>query len=148
MQMPGRQDGQAPGDRNRRPNDEALRNISERIKADRVNFFTSHIQLTPAEAQNFWPIYNEFDAKKDELYKQRMEIAVRYMSSSTTLTDKELESMLAAYWTINQKEARLSAEYHKKFLSVLPAAKVMRLYMTEEQFKNFYLQRMRGGRPM
>lgn len=146
MQMtPGRPGAFGPGPRDPRQNNERIRDISERIKADRVNFFTSHIQLTPVEAQRFWPIYNEFDAKKDELYKQRMEIAMRYMSNSNTLTDRELESMLTAYWNINQKESRLAADYHKKFLNVLPAAKVMRLYMTEEQFKNSYLQRMRGG---
>ena len=106
---------------------------------------TSRISLTPSEAQAFWPIYNEFDAQKDVLYKQRADIAMRYMRNAATLSDKELEQMLNDYWNINQKEYRLSAEYHRKFLSVLSSAKVMRLYMTEEQFKNSYLQRMRGG---
>lgn len=127
-------------------NDDVWRNISDRIKADRVVFFTNRIELTPAEAQLFWPIYNEFDAKKDELYGQRTAIAMRYMYNAATLTEDELEGMLNQYWSIYQKEYKLSTDYHKKFLSVLSPAKVMKLYMTEEQFKNSYLQRMRGGR--
>ena len=140
----------AAADRRRPERTEDMwRNISDRIKAERVMYFTNRIQLTPAEAQAFWPIYNELDEKKDVLYKQRADIAMRYMQHALTLTDRELETMLNQYWQIYQKEYKLTSDYHKKFLSVLSPAKVMKLYMVEEQFKNSYLQRMRaGGQPM
>jgi predicted O-linked N-acetylglucosamine transferase (SPINDLY family) len=42
----------------------------EKIESQRIAFITQELDLTPAEAQAFWPVYNEYDKKRHELNKQ------------------------------------------------------------------------------
>ena len=45
----------------------------EKIKAFKVSFLTTELELTPTEAEKFWPIYNAYDDKQLELrhYKKK-----------------------------------------------------------------------------
>jgi hypothetical protein len=45
----------------------------ERIKAQKIAFITEQLSLTPAVAQKFWPVYNEFSTKVDNLNNRRMQ---------------------------------------------------------------------------
>ncbi len=40
------------------------------IQAQKSAYITAQLQLTPEEAQRFWPVYNEFDEKQDALRKE------------------------------------------------------------------------------
>ena len=42
----------------------------EKIKAEKISFFTEKLSLTPSEAQAFWPVYNEFE-RKDSTFNDR-----------------------------------------------------------------------------
>ena len=41
-------------------------NFQDRIKAQKIAFFTEKIQLTVQEAERFWPVYNEFENDKNK----------------------------------------------------------------------------------
>ena len=43
---------------------------SEKVQAIRVAVFTQVLDLTPEEAQNFWPLYNAFLDQRESLQKQ------------------------------------------------------------------------------
>ena len=43
---------------------------AERVQALKVAFITKALNLTSAEAEKFWPIYNEFQDKRDVVRKQ------------------------------------------------------------------------------
>ena len=40
----------------------------DRIKAEKIAFITDAVGLTSAEAEKFWPVYNKFEAEKDEAF--------------------------------------------------------------------------------
>ncbi len=42
----------------------------EKIKSLKVAFITEKLSLTSKEAQSFWPVYNEFEEKRDALTKK------------------------------------------------------------------------------
>ena len=41
----------------------------EKMEAQKIAFITKQLELTPDEAKVFWPVYNEYDAKRLELRK-------------------------------------------------------------------------------
>jgi len=41
----------------------------EKVEALKRSYFSEKLELTPAEAEKFWPIYNEFSKKEDALRK-------------------------------------------------------------------------------
>lgn len=45
----------------------------ERIKAFKVAFITEKLDLTPKEAQGFWPIYNKYSDDSDKIRRGQRE---------------------------------------------------------------------------
>ena len=41
----------------------------EKLKAHKIAFITDRLQLTPAEAEKFWPVYNEHEAAMETMHK-------------------------------------------------------------------------------
>ena len=44
-----------------------IRKKKEQIKSLKVAFITNELALTPDEASKFWPIYNSFEEKQQEI---------------------------------------------------------------------------------
>jgi len=119
----------------------------ERIQKERIAYFTEAIGLTTEEAQLFWPLYNEMDNKRTALFEERAAIIHKFVNEPDKLNDKQLDEHLNRLIAIQQKEMALPAEYDAKFRKVLPARKVMNLYVAEMGFRNYLLQKMRNERP-
>jgi len=116
----------------------------EKIEAQKITYITDQLQLTPQEAQQFWPLYNEFQVKKEE-FKEAKRLNMReYHQQSMNLSDERIEEIVDGYIEIELKLAELQKEYHIKYKSVLPVEKVIKLYQAENQFKQFLLKQIKG----
>ena len=116
----------------------------ERLESAKIAFLTRELSLTPDEAQKFWPIFNEFAEKRKALKKQERANQETVRANFASLTDRELELALGKALEFEQKEVDLKKEYVNKFKTVLPVAKVVRLYGAEEKFKREVLREMRN----
>ena len=123
-----------------------IRATGERIQVERIAYFTEKIGLTSEEAQVFWPVYNELDKKRTALFEEKAALLQSFMSGSDNLSEKQLNEQLNKLASINKQEASLHGEYDAKFRKVLPAQKVMNLYVAEMGFRNYLLQTMRDRR--
>lgn len=112
---------------------ESKEDKAEKRKAEKIAFITTKLELTPQEAEKFWPIYNEFENKMSELHKERRQNKPKKKVSD--MTDKEVEDLLQSHFTFEQKELDLKKEYHEKFKAVLPIKKVAKLYHLEMEFR-------------
>ena len=117
--------------------------MGQRMKAEKVSFLSSWLNLTPEEAQAFWPVYNEFDRKKSELEAKRMDLEYRSNEKMESLSEAELKKMNEGYIAAFAEESHLMQEYNKQFLKVLPLKKVMKLYESERKFRLHMLQEFR-----
>jgi len=117
----------------------------ERFNAQKIAFFTQQLHLTPKESEQFWPVYNEYQEKKNEILIERRKAFASFRQNIKTMSDKEIEQAADNYVLFNKKEADLLVTYHQKFKEVLPIKKVMKLYQTENQFKAFLLRQIRDN---
>jgi len=116
---------------------------AERLNAQKVAFITEKLQLTPDEAQNFWPVYNEYRDKKMKIEQQKAALMRKYSVDEASLTDKEAEKMADEYVGLEKKQADLLVQYNEKFKKVLPPRKVLLLYRAEKQFTAYLLRQIR-----
>lgn len=115
----------------------------EQIKAQKIAFLTQKLDLTVHEAQVFWPIYNEYEKKKDDIFKAQRELAQKMMKTDN-LTEKEMETLTDKYIELEQAEAKLLSDYYFKFKKVLPVKKVMILYTSDRMFKRELLKQLKN----
>ncbi|MDD2303141.1 MAG: hypothetical protein PHP53_00485 [Prolixibacteraceae bacterium] len=117
----------------------------EKIKAEKISFFTEKLSLTPSEAQAFWPVYNEFEKKRFDIQRQIHEFEHMPEDKVNSLSDSEIDQMTNNYVSSFEKEAMLLKEYNKQFLKVLPKKKVLMMYRTENQFRGHLIREYKRG---
>lgn len=115
----------------------------ENIETLKIGFLTKRLDLTPEEAQKFWPVYNQFNDKLQDIRKKRREDIRDAREKFDGLSDKEVEQAIDADMSNRQKELDIQKEYHSKFKAVLPIKKVAKLYAAEEQFKMELLNKLK-----
>ncbi len=120
----------------------------ERIEALKISYITRALHLTPKEAQNFWPLYNEYQDKLEVLKKERRAATFEKWRKDRDLSDREVEEALDQYLAYNRKELELQEEYIEKFKTVLPVKKVAQLIVAEERFKLVLLRELKKRRQM
>lgn len=123
--------------------DKTEQSIREQIQTEKIAFFTEKIGLTLSEAERFWPVYNEYWDKKNELIADRKEKMNAYLNHPESFSRKELEELANDYVNYRMEKAKLLKEYHTKFQEVLPVEKVMRLYLADYDFKSYLLNKIK-----
>jgi hypothetical protein len=113
------------------------------VEAQRIAFITKELNLTPDEAKVFWPVYNEYDAKRHDLKKSFKESGDFHEKNIDKLTEKEANQILDNQIIEAQKFLDLRKEYHAKFKAVLPAVKVLKLYDAEREFQKILIDKIR-----
>lgn len=121
--------------------------VKERIESQKIAFITKELSLTSAEAQQFWPIYNEFSDKNEELIKSmgKKNIENRLIDVNE-ITDKEALEIADEQIILAQKLLDLRKKYHLEFKKVLPPKKLLKLYIAEKEFKKLLLKEIRDRR--
>jgi transposase len=117
----------------------------ENIEAQKVAYITKKIGLTADEAQKFWPVYNQAQKEKKEVRRQRRE-TIKERKRIDEMTDAEVQKAMEAIFTAKQKELDIDKSYHAKYLTILPAKKVAKLYQAEEEFKRILLERLKDSK--
>jgi Zn-dependent protease with chaperone function len=116
-------------------------------EAQKIAFITKTLNLTPEEAQKFWPVHNQYQADKVALRKEQKSAMKRDGQKLEELSDADVETMLDNLIVFKQKELDLKKKYHAQYKSILPIKKVAKLYHAEEQYKKRLAQQKQQNRP-
>lgn len=106
----------------------------ENIKAQKIAFISTKLELTTAEAEKFWPVYNESEAEFKALKKEH-KAAMGDKKKISEMSDAEVEKLLDKGLVIQQKELDIRKKYLVKFKTVLPIKKVAKLTRIEHEFR-------------
>ncbi len=113
----------------------------QRIEAAKIGLITNRLNLTPEQAQPFWAIYNEYNAKKVEFNKRMRQLNTQSIRGN--LAESDVAANLRDINTARQKLADLDEEYQAKFLKVISARQVLELYNTEREFNRILINKLR-----
>ncbi len=119
----------------------------EQFKSQKIAFITEKLNLTPKEAQEFWPVYNQFENERMEIQKKRRELEQKTWDENVKMSDQEIIRTTRSIAATFKKEAELSESYNEKFLKILPPQKVLQLYRAENQFRAHMFEQFRRRRP-
>ncbi len=118
--------------------------LRKKIESYRTAFYTEHLELSPTEAQSFWPVFQEMNQRMRELkkqYKPRQNKADR-----ANMSEVEIRAELKKHFEMKRKALTLEEEYMNKFLEILPAKKVVMLPKLDREFKKKILRELRQRR--
>jgi hypothetical protein len=118
----------------------------ERLNSYKIAFFTKRLNLTPQEAEKFWPVYNGYQEMKNKLQAERQEINRNFSQNELNMTDKEMTDAGDRLVAIETREASLAQDFHNKIKGILSPVKVLRLYQAENQYRLMLLKELQERR--
>jgi hypothetical protein len=107
----------------------------ELIKTKKIAFMTEAIGLTSQEAEKFWPVYNELEKQRFGLMDKKRELEDKSETPKPGMSDSDYRKLATEIAATHAKEGKLIEEYNLKFLNILPAEKVVKLYRAEGKFR-------------
>jgi len=118
----------------------------ERLTTYKIAFFTKRLDLTPAEAEKFWPVYNDYSARKSKIQIDRISM-IRYIKQNEALiSEKEINESANILSQSYIDESNLTIIYIGEIRKVLPPAKIIKLYQAEAQYKQQLLKELDNRR--
>lgn len=121
----------------------------DKIKSEKIGFITAELNLTPEEAQIFWPVYNKIAAEKSELQKKVKEAygALLKALKEDTASEQEINKLLDNYLAAKQAVQDAGKQDAQKFRKVLSGKKVAQLYVAEEKYRRQSIRNLGGQKP-
>jgi len=115
-------------------------NDRERIQTAKIAFLSQKLELTPEEAQKFWPVYNEFNQKKKDIQIERR--IARLEMEKSSFSDEDAKKMISNEFKARKNELQLEEQYFQKFQEIITPKKVVRLAHAEREFNSRIIKRM------
>jgi hypothetical protein len=120
----------------------------ERLNAYKIAFFTKRLNLTPQEAEKFWPVYNEYQDSRNKLQTERQAIMRNFNQNELNMSGKEMTDLADRLVDLEVREASLTREFHIKIKTILSPVKVLRLYQAENQYRLQLLKELQERREL
>ncbi|WP_395075894.1 sensor of ECF-type sigma factor [Flavobacterium sp.] len=117
----------------------------ERIKALRVAFISTKLDLSPEEAQKFWPIFNKFDEEQLELRKQNKLVMFKLKpQNATSVSSNEMDKLLEESELIEANLQSNRKQFVKNLKGVISPQKILQLKQLEDDFKSKLMQQIKN----
>lgn len=120
---------------------------SNRVYQAKIKFFNEKLDLTKSDANKFWPIYNDYQSRKNKLSKEKQVIVQYFNDNRENMSADEIEESLNRFIEIDKEKSLLLEEYNKKFKHILPDEKVLQIYIVEVKFREYLIQQLRRNKP-
>jgi Spy/CpxP family protein refolding chaperone len=114
-----------------------LKSVHEKLEADKKEIVTQYMDLTEAEAQRFWPVYDQYQTELERLAERTRSLLASYAAAQQggSFSDEKAQKLLDEWIAIDQDEAKQRAAAAKAVLAVLPPKKAARYLQIEYEYR-------------
>ena len=121
----------------------------EQIKALKVAFITNELSLTSEEAASFWPLYNAYDNKQNEIRHKKIKSFIDRMDTEALdkMTEKEASVLLIQSENLEEEMYQNRKKFILSLKGILPSIKIIKLKRAEDNFNKKLLQQYRDRGP-
>ena len=125
---------------------ERLKEKRNQIKAMKVAFLTTELNLTSDEAEKFWPVYNAYDDKQFELRHQKMKTYARKLNDGSldNMSDREALAFLNQIESTDEEQYVIRKKFNSALRNILPPTKILKLRKSEVDFDRKLLKQYRN----
>lgn len=119
----------------------------EQIKAAKVAFITNELNLTPTEAEKFWPIFNAFEEKQHGIRKNKLKgFLDRNDNDLDKISEKEAATLIADMEKNEEELYGLRKKFITSLKGIIPSVKILKLKKAEENFSRKLLRQYKEKR--
>ncbi len=109
-----------PADNYQTITDEDIQMLRKDIRSQRKQIVAANMKLTDAEAERFWPVYEQYISDLVKINGKKYALIKQYMQNGGALTEADAESAVKQWVEVDQSVAQLKMQYIPNFRKVLP----------------------------
>ena len=116
------------------------------IKALKTAYITNALELSPSEAEKFWPVYNEFEQNIHQfknIKTQKIAHKIRLAGGIENLSETESDAILQEFIEIDFNVANEKKKLRKNLMGIISSKKIIKLLRAEQSFNKELLKRLR-----
>jgi len=124
--------------------------LMQKIKADKKLLVASNMDLTDAEAKNFWPVYDGYQKELGELNERLMKTIKEYADAFNKgpIPDDKAKKLMNEVLSIEEGEVKAKRAIAEKVGKVLPASKTARYTQIETKIRSILKAELAANIPL
>lgn len=107
--------------------------IRSLVRVERKAVVEQNMQLSPAESQAFWTVYNEYEAERAAVNDRVVKVITDYAAVYPEVGDVRAEALLDESFDVEADALALKKKYARRFAKVLAPARVARFFQIERK---------------
>ncbi|MCT4616119.1 MAG: hypothetical protein N4A49_14755 [Marinifilaceae bacterium] len=118
--------------------------MREKIESKKIAFLTDKLNLSPEEAQKFWPLYNQNTKNKYEDKDGFRKLMKSIKRADEGQTDRYYENLSDSLMKMRKLQFDREQKFYMDLKKILPAKKIFMLFRAEKEFHRVLLHELRG----
>lgn len=112
------------------------RKNTKQIEAIKLSYISNRLDLSSEESQAFWPLYKNYQAELNALFRQKKQARVNNANNPEKTVDDD--------FYFDGKILELRKNYRKAFGKLLRPEKVKKLYQAERSFREELIKQLKN----
>lgn len=112
-------------------NEDELQLMQSLYGMEKRDIVDEFVELSEAQAQEFWRLYDEYEAKRKELGKTRFVLVNKYVDEYGKVSPSNADSFMKEAIQLRNKNNNLVDSYYKKIKSRTDPVVAMQFYQIE-----------------
>jgi hypothetical protein len=113
--------------------DQDIQLMRQDLRAQKKQIVAANMTLTPAEAEKFWPVYDQYTAETTELGNARYATIKEYADNYQNMTDPVANSLVKKMISSDQNAAQLRLKYVPIFEKVISPTKTALFFQIDRR---------------
>ena len=109
---------------------EVMRSV---LKTEKKVAIAEAMELTEAESEPFWNLYNEYNQKMYLIQNNRIKAIKEYANNFENLSDEKADEIWNLMLDFKTDSVKLEKTYYKKFKKILPTSKAVKYFQAENK---------------
>jgi hypothetical protein len=129
-------DAQASADQQPPPiTDADIQMLRKNLRSERKQVIAANMKLSDAEAEKFWPIYEQYISELVKNNNLKYDLIKQYVQQQGNLTDAQADAAVKQWIQVDESVAQLRLKYVPLFRKVLSAKSTAQFYQVDRRIQ-------------
>jgi hypothetical protein len=115
------------------PSDQEIDLLRKDLRSKKKQVIAANMKLTDAEAEKFWPVYDQYTADLVQTNNTKYDLIKVYLQTYTTMTDAEADSYMKKWTAMDEAVVQLRQKYVPTFRKVLSAKNTLLFFQLDRR---------------
>jgi hypothetical protein len=125
----------APAPQDQALSDEDVQMLRKNLRSQRKQVIAANMKLTDAEAEKFWPVYDQYVSELVKINGTKYELIKQYVQTQGQLTDTQADNAVKQWIGVDQAVGDLRLKYIPLFRKVLSPKNTALFYQVDRRIQ-------------